>query len=389
MDKKMMVLAIGIIAAVVLVTGTAVYFVFAEDIYNLKGSRPSEKVTIGWIGPLSGPASLLGLDNVKAVQLAVEEYNAAKTSNEPEIKLLIENDQYQSERSLRAFRKLVAVDNADVVILNTYSALFLVEDQVLRDQVIVVNPIDNDAKLAELNENIFTIAKETEQLGAIIADSMTDQGYKKAFILYFDGDKFMPTLANDVKNNFENSGGRVVMQRYTTLTSSFSSPIFTGKAYDADAHVFLGYQELGPAMKHTRDAGITAQFYAVNPGMAETSGGAIEGTRLAYFTDIDGNVEETKSFLARYQAKYKELPAAEWTAMQAYDSTRIVIDAIGKARGEQGQFVDNIRKHMLATNLFTGVSGNISIEPDGTSRGIYWSLYTFTEGKVVKYNDRN
>ena len=41
-----------------------------------------ETVTIGWLGPLTGPASLLGMDNLKAVQMALKEYEDTKGRGE-------------------------------------------------------------------------------------------------------------------------------------------------------------------------------------------------------------------------------------------------------------------------------------------------------------------
>lgn len=363
------------------------YFLLSGDaILNVKQKYDgtTKKITMGWVGPLTGQVALLGKDSVKAVQLAVYEYNNGRATHEPEINLVIEDDRYDSSKSVTAFRKLVTIDKADIVLLSTYSAMFLVADEALEHNVIVVNPVDNDAKLAKLNENMFMIAKETEQLGAIIADDLLEQGNRKAFILYFAGDEFMPTLANVVKDDFEKGGGTVTMQRYTKSTSKFNSPIFTGRNYHSDAYVLLGYTEIGTAMKQVRDAGITAQFYTANSAMAKQSDGAIEGTRFTGFTNLDGNTNEANLFLDHYRARYDDYPVIPWTALQSYDATRITIDAIRKASNDDGEFVDNLRQHMLSTHEFRGTSGNITIKPDGTSSGIYWNLYTFEEHMPVR-----
>jgi len=38
--------------------------------------------------------------------------------------------------------------------LSTYSGMFALADSALQDGVIIVNPIDNDASLARLKENV-------------------------------------------------------------------------------------------------------------------------------------------------------------------------------------------------------------------------------------------
>src|SRR3989338_2238335 len=71
-----------------------------------KNSFP-ETITIGWIGPLSGNVKFLGIDNLNAVKMAVEEYNINKNSNEPRVELIFEDDQYDENKSLQAYQTLV------------------------------------------------------------------------------------------------------------------------------------------------------------------------------------------------------------------------------------------------------------------------------------------
>ncbi|MBW2202529.1 MAG: ABC transporter substrate-binding protein [Deltaproteobacteria bacterium] len=345
-------------------------------------------VTIGWIGPLTGPISLIGVDNLKAVRMAIEKYNTDRKSVEPEIKLIIEDDQMVAKNSVNAYQKLVSEQRPDVVMLSSYSGMFLIADDALREGMILVNPIDNDSNLAKLNKNVFVIAKQTEGLAAVVANALIDQGKKKVFIVFFNGDDFMPTLGNKVKEIFEKAGGKAIVRDYPAGTSDFRSLLAAGKDVKAEGYIFFGYVEIGFAMKQAREMGITQPFYSVNvitnPELQANSQGAIEGTQFAHFTHLDGNTRAAELFLKRFQQKYHKSPAVSWTALQAFDATRIIIAAVVKASGQKGAFVDNIRRNMLGTDDFEGVSGDLSIRPDGTSRGIYPSLYTLVGGKAVK-----
>lgn len=344
-------------------------------------------VTIGWVGPLTGPAALLGVDNLKAVQMALKEYEDTKGRGKPEIKLVVDDDQYIAKNSLESYRKLVSKEKIDILILSTYSGMFLVADRTLEDDVIVVNPIDNDAKLARLNRNVFLIAKQTKDLANVDAQAMINEGRKKAFILYFNGDEFIPTLASIVKDTFEAAGREVVSQEYPAGTTDFRAWLSDAKEKNADAYVFFGYVEIGFAMKQARDLGITTPFYSINTivnlELQANSEGTIEGTKFGYFTHLDGNVKEAKAFLQRYEEKYDTSPDVEWTALQAYDTANIIIKALREAVKED-DFVEGMRTQILQTDNFKGVSGDLSIRADGTSRGIYPSLYTLKGGRGVK-----
>ena len=352
------------------------------------GFARKDTVTVGWIGPLSGPARLLGVDSAKAVQMAVDEYHASRKDGEPEITLLVEDDRLIAQECVSAFRKVVSEHRPDVVMLTSYSGMFLIAEDALRDGVIIVDAIDNDRNLAKLNKNVFMIAKQTEGLGAVVATALIEQGKKKALIVHFNGDDFMPTLARKVKEIFGGGGGETVIHDYPAGTSDFRSFLAAGKTADADAYIFFGYTEIGLAMRQARDMGITQSFYSVNvitdPELQANSQGAIEGTQFAHFTHLDGNTQEAEVFLSRYQQKHRAPPAVPWTALQAYDAARIIIAAAAKAARQKGDFTHNLRRNMLRTDDFEGVTGDLSIRPDGTSRGIYPSLYTLANGKAVK-----
>src|ERR1700722_11942065 len=57
-------------------------------------------ITLGWIGPLSGSAKMLGEDNLNAVKLAINEYQSNKSPLAPNIKLVVEDDGYESSRTV-------------------------------------------------------------------------------------------------------------------------------------------------------------------------------------------------------------------------------------------------------------------------------------------------
>lgn len=374
------------------ITVAVVAFVIAGYFLMRNPAPPGKgKVVIGWIGPLTGPASFLGVDNLKAVEIAIEEYALERRGNEPKIELVVKDDQYKAELSLDAYRKLVSEENIDILILCTYTGMFLVADEALKDGVIVVDPIDNDANLARLNKNIFMIAKQTKALARVIANALVDGSKKVASIIYFDGDDFMPTLAHIVRDIFEKEGGRIaVFQKYPTGTTDFRSWLSEAKKKNIDASVFFGYVEIGFAMKQARELGIKAPFYTANatPKLQANSEGAAEGTMFAHFTHLDGNVALAKAFLDKYRARHKRPPAVSWTALQGYDAANLIINALRKAAVEDGDFVDTLRARIFQIHGSKGVSGDLSIKADGTSRGIEPSLYVLAGGKAVKRRKR-
>jgi branched-chain amino acid transport system substrate-binding protein len=342
-------------------------------------------VRVGWIGPITGSAKFLGVDNLNAVKLALSEYQSNKRKENPNIKLIIADDEYDYRKTEIEYERMLQSDHKpDAIFISTYSGLKAIANQALKDSVLLIDPIDNDQKISAIHHNIFLIAKETEYFAGVIANALLDQGKKNVAIIYYGGDDFMPTLATTVKDILQSNHIKVDLFKYNHTKTDFQPILNLAKANQADAYVFFGYEEIGLAMKQARDMGITAPFYSANIIMEPKKGlETADGTYFVYFTPLDGNKVKADEFLNTYFETFKIKPQLEWIAMQAYDAATILFQAIQSASHKKGVFIDNLREELLSTSNFDGVSGNITILPSGASRGIYPSLYVLKNHKIV------
>lgn len=338
-----------------------------------EGGTQSPRIVIGWIGPLTGPLSFLGQESAKAIQLEIDEYNASRHSAEPMIELIVKDDRYESGASLELYDQMVAEYRPTAVFVNTYSAMFPIAKRAVRDHVIVINPIDNDRHLSILSPNIFLIAKRSEQLGKILADNLISSGKKKILIYYNSGDDFMPAIAFGLEEKFKQSGITATIHSYSSLKEEeFDEHVGLAKAMNPDGMIFLGYSEAGSLMKKYRSAGLSGNFYAINTAMKETAGAAFEGTHVLQFTSRDRS--SIDNFLDRYRGKYQSVIANPWVAFQSYDAIRILMRAIQAA--DASKISDSLlREQLLHMADFNGLSGMISINEDGSSEGITWSMH--------------
>lgn len=369
------------------------YFAYSHFLRNAIRFSPKienpkmKEVIIGWIGPLSGPLKFLGEDNLKAMKLALLQYKLSKEKNDPEIKFIIADDRYDPKQTKLEYRKMVDTFHPSLIFITGYSATKAVAEYLLNDSVLILNPIDNDASLANINRNIFLIGKETEDLAVIETDSIISQGKQHPALIYKEDDEFMTILANAFKKILQHAGKEISVYGYKEGTRDFSDSLKDAKSKGADAYVFYGYDKIGYAMKQARDMGIKDPFYSVNllpdPIFQQNSNGAVNGTFFAFFTSLDGNRPLAEEFFRQYKQRFRETPTIEWIAMQSYDAINIVIEAIKNSIDKKGNFVNNLRNELLNTSDYSGVSGFIRIRPNGSSEGIYPSLYILDNGKAI------
>ena len=341
-------------------------------------------ITIGWIGPLTGPVSLLGVDNLNAIKLALEDYHNNKRPKEPDILLVAEDDQYDATKSVDAYKRLVENHKPTIIFLSTYTAMFLLADDALRDGIVIVNPIDNDKNLAKLNKNTITIAKPTDSLAEVIEKALLRDERKNIFILYYKGDDFMPAVALLLAERLKSVGKEYQLQSYVSSNSSFEKEIERAKILGSDAYVMLGYSEIGHAMNLARHNQIDASFYTANIMMKDIASGAMEGTQFFDMTYLDANEQLARILLQRYEKRFKQVPILQWTIFQAFDAANIIIDIVKQPVSERESNIEHILSKIYSTKNYQGVSGDITILEDGTSSGITPGLYEYSGNKVKK-----
>ncbi|WP_170249841.1 ABC transporter substrate-binding protein [Gillisia hiemivivida] len=350
-----------------------------------------KEINIGFIAPLTTLATDLGVGPSQAMTIAVERYNSNKSESQPKINLFVEDDKWEKDLALPLYEKLRKEHNIDIVFISNTDGTIAIQDRIMEDGVIAVNPLNNDKLLSSLNKNTFKIAKSTEESNKIVGVRIIELGLKKAIILQFPND-FMSIAANSVKEVLTENGVENKIIIIDKDQKDFTDILRTAKEEGTEAYIFFGYKKLGLAMKQARDMGIDALFFGsttlLDPDFYKNSEGAIIGTECTFFTPLDGNYILANEFLQNYKKRFGEEPFSIWPPMQAYDAMNIVINevkSINEDKTENESQVDWLRNRLFNVKYYQGVCGNISIKEDGSSRGIYFSLYKVeSDGKLIK-----
>lgn len=346
------------------------------------------KINIGYIGPLTTRATNLGIAPAKAIEIAVEQYNRTKHRSEPKINLFVEDDQWDRDKGVAAYEKLRKEHQIKVLFISNTDGTIAISEKAKQDKVIVVNPCNNDATLNDLNENIFRIAKSTEEVHSMIAHRIIDLDLKKVIIMHYPNN-FMTLGAFTCKSELIKNNITTKVVSFKKDKTNFVEELKQYKKEGYDAYVFFGYQEYGYAMKQARELDITAKFFGSTVLLIDdyykNSNGNIIGTEFLTFTPDNGNYVLAQEFLNDYEEKFKEKPLSVWPAMQAYDAANIVFKQLknyNTTYNKKEDFDSWLSSLLLNTHYYEGVCGNISINKNGATTGIYFSIYEYkSKGK--------
>lgn len=372
MNKKNRVIAVGAVIIVALVGGLLIGSA-------QKHTQSSETYKIGYIGPLTGNSAVLGTDALDAIEVAVDKANAAGGINGKKVEVISEDDQYDTAKSVSAYEKLVHTDGVDTIIMSTYGGVMAVAEKAKEDNVLIVDSLDCDTDIANLNDNVFCVAKETADLADVIADYATSKGYKNIGILHSNVDNFMQTVSDDFVARV-GSKADVQVESYMPQTTDFKTSLL--KLKGKDAIVFLGYDEVGMAIKQAKDLGmnqpyLTIPTVATTPSVQAASQGAIDGIYFSFYAPLETNPVAT-TFDQAFKAKFGHTPYVFVASDQAYDAASILIDnvlpGVDTSASGSKQIAQKISL-MQAVKNYPGVTGTLSMKEDGRISGILIRLF--------------
>ena len=306
---KIRKLAAAVLAlALVLCMGTAA---MAED-----------TIKIGLIGPQTGGAAVYGMAVARAAQIAVDEINA---QGSVQIALDVQDDEHDAEKSINAYNAVL--DNGAQMILGsvTTTPCIAVAAQAYEDRVFMLTPSASSPAVIEGKDNMYQVCFTDPAQGAASADYIFQNKLgEKIGVIYNNGDVYSTGIYQTFETKAAELGLEIVkVSTFTDDTTDFSVQVTDMKNAGADV-VFLPiyYTPASLILTESSKQEFAPVFFGVDgmDGILTVEGfdaSLAEGVMLLTPFSADAEDEKTKSFVAKYQELYGEVP--NQFAADAYD----------------------------------------------------------------------
>lgn len=325
----------------------------------------ADAIKLGYQLPLTGETAQYGQDFRKAAEIALDEFNA---SGKPfTVEITFEDSRSDAKEGTNIARKF-ADDKAIVGVLGDFtSTVSMAAAQVYKEagvpQLSQTASHPDYAKISEWQfRNITTQAQE----GPYNAKWMLAKGYKKVAIISEQtdwGQSVVSAFAEGVKQG----GGEVVFSEFfnrglkdfrsviTKIERAKPDAIYTGFFYEDGAQFLKQMKQIGVSIPvHSTSA-------AYSQKLIELAGADAEGLHLtATFlpSNPDANVQ---TFVAEWKKRSSGAEPGQFPA-QAYDATRIMLDAVTRAYPKVTR--ETVRAELAKTADFPGVTGKTTFGPD-------------------------
>jgi branched-chain amino acid transport system substrate-binding protein len=294
-----------------------------------------DKVRIGVVTTLTGPAAVLGQQLRDGFNLAVKELGGKLGGREAEI--FIADDELKPDVAVTKVKGLIERDKVDVVVGPVFSnVLGAMAKPVTDAQVILISPNAGPSSLAGkgCHALFFATSYQNDQNHEVLGKVAQNRGYKRVYLLAPNYQAGKDALAG-FKRHFK---GEVVEESYVPLnTLDFQSELAKIASMRPDA--LFTFMPGGPGVnlvKQYKQAGLAERIpflsaFTVDestlPAQQDAAVGMFGGSNWAPNLDTP----ENKKFVAAYEKAYNSVPGSY--AMHAYDTAVLLDSALKSVTG--------------------------------------------------------
>jgi len=342
----------------------------------------ADRVKIGFIATLSGPAAGLGEDMLEGFTLGMDHLNGKLGGLT--VDLIIGDDQLKPDVGIQTAAKMIEKDNVDIITGIVFSNVMMAVAKPITDAgVLLISSNAGPSHLAGKGclPNLFTVSWQNDQTHAAMGKAINDMGVKRLYLMAPNYQAGKDALAG-AKSYFT---GEIVGEVYTKINQpDYAAELAQMKNVNPDA-LFVFYPGgMGiNFIKQYAQAGLKDQIplyttaFTTDQSSLVAMGDAALGIVNASFWSHDLDNPVNKQFVQDYKAKYRRMPSL--FAAQAYDAALLIDSAIKQVGGNLAD-KDALRQAFKKAD-FNSVRGKFAFNNN------HFPIQNFYTRKVVKLED--
>jgi branched-chain amino acid transport system substrate-binding protein len=364
---------------------------------TVAGATGGDTIKIGALAPLSAPGSVTGGTAMKAAfEIAVAEINAAGGVLGRPVELVLVDTEGLPERGTAAMERLINQEGVVAVVGEYHSAVGLTAKEVAHSNRMptIFSETWNDNITAVQYPEVFRVAPLSSEVAAVDANFIQSLGVSKIVIMTENTGYGIPA-AEDTTTQLADRGIEAVTFSADLGTQDFSGIVSRIQAENPELILVLLTGETSFNFEQqAAEAGIGPQDVLMICNQ-------VAGDSESFWTNVpDGNLcfyrriglplalytPETTAFVDNYVAATGK-SSAESYAMEAYDSLKLMAQAINEAGATDADSIINA----LETTTYNGALGTIRF-PYGVNNPIpadveakWWHQFPDPAVTMVQY----
>lgn len=294
-------------------------------------AQAGEEIVIGLHGPMTGPASWVGLGARDGTLMAIDEINAAGGVNGRKIRLISYDDGGKPSESEAVTKKMIEGDKVFAILGGGVSSTAIPAAETAHKlKVPYINAPAASPKILDIKSRwVFTgatidVRDISENEAAFVGDFLK----AKRVAGINSVDEFSQSVSDNIFKLLKERYGiePVARQKFNPGDTDFSSQLLEIRKANPDLIMLNGlYLEAGRIVRQARELGIRAPFKGdtstMNKGFLTIAGPAAEGGYHAYANPyFNGDPsKDMQEFEARYKKMYPRYPVDRPNYVDAYN----------------------------------------------------------------------
>ncbi len=327
----------------------------------------TSEICVGEYGSLTGKDATFGISTQNGVAMAVDAVNKSGGLLGKQVRVIVEDDQGQSEQALTVVTKLITKDQVVAVIGEVASGNTLAAAPFAQKSgVPMISPSSTNIAVTQKGDYISRVCFIDPFQGYVMAKFAANTlKMKNVAILRDLKSPYSVGLADAFIENFKNFGGNIVTdQSYSGGDPDFSAQLTSIKSKNPDGVFVPGYySEVGLIARQSRKLGLTVPLMGGDgwdsPSLQEIGGDALNGSFFSNHYAADDPNPVIQQFVSEYKARFKNTP--DGLAALGFDAANVLFEAIRRGNSTEGP---KLRDAINQTKDFQGVTGKITINKD-------------------------
>ena len=326
----------------------------------------AQEIRLGFTPPITGASAAEGALQIKAIDLALKQINAAGGVNGKKINLIKVDNQSTNPGALTALQKAVEQEKVLALVGSVKSTQILAMSDAVKTYGVPMMIGGTNATLTRQgNPWLFRIRPDDSIAAAAMVKYIKEETqFTKVGILH-DSDAFGTGGADLVEKGVKAVGLTLVRrERYTTKEKDFTAQLLSLKNAGAQIMVLYGTnpEDVAVIQRQYRQLGSPFKYIGSPSSQMKDalnlSREAAEGI-IAVADFVPGQSEVNRKYADDYKKEYNEV--YDTTSAWTYDGLNILVAAIKKAGEDRAK----IREAILATQGYKGVLGTFNFTPNG------------------------
>jgi branched-chain amino acid transport system substrate-binding protein len=311
----------------------------------------ADPIKFGAILPLTGPGGLIGVQQQKGIQFALDHINAKGGVRGSKIEVVFEDNQAKPDQSVLLFNKLTDLQKLPMLFTAFSGPSLAMAPLATRKKILLLNAGAQADALANASPFLINTLPTIGDEIKVVCDWLAKNGKKRAAILFENSAAGISGRDNYVKH-FQAAGGTILAQEPTQFGQTDFRPALL-KIADSKPEVMLvsitaAAQQMAQQFKQLgasfQVAGTT--FFQDPALIADPAAEGFLHTQL----QSQAPAELAAEFKSKYDAEM------EFFVRQYYNASNILFAALDRVLGE-GKAVtgENLRDAILRIKRFSGL----------------------------------